>query len=291
MKLSKQDRLKKHIKNVLLYMTSTSVLLASCDVGYYADELLSSDEHFAANEEEGLELLPIDIYVDAQTKLKMATVGRFAQDVASQSGSIISEMNNNPQAVLDRYGLSEFRLDRNSLEVQAIMALGDPEVQESLQNGDFRKYIQILNEKGLLQSDRVEQITKILQNPENAVMARDADACFFVLPVVMVAAFAVAVAVWAGIVTKSGIYGASVQNIGAPSASMEVNHSIDNLMNDNAMRLWIYNHKTPIAYSLSDADFNSIVDIVLSAFEHAQLSDVEKEKIVQLCIGTYKHLH
>lgn len=296
--MDNQNRVKKHIKNVLLYMTSASTLLASCDAGYYAEELLSSDEHFAANEKEGVELLPIDIYIDAPTKQKMANISQFASqfahDVASQQGGIIDEMNSNPQAVLDRYGLSDFNLDRNSLEVQAILALGDPEVQASLQNGDFRRYIQVLNEKGLLQSDKVEQITKILQDPGCSIQSREADAWFVPFPVVALALAVVSAAVYAGMVlwTESYVYGAnSLGDVQESETSLEVMYAIERITNDSAMRLWIdANSRKFRYYSLANDENNKLVDVVMSSLETTDLSEREKEKILQLCSGVYKSI-
>lgn len=283
------NKIKKHIKNVLLYMTSTSVMLASCDAGHYADELLASDEHFAANEKEGVELLPIDIYIDAPTKQKMANISQFAHDVASQQGGLIDEMNSNPQVVLDRYGLSDFKLDRNSLEVQAILALGDPDVQKSLQNGDFRRYIQVLNEKGLLQSAQTEQLKKLMTDPECSIQVKAADACFFVLPLIMVAIVEVAIAVHAGIWVETSVMGDSVI-IEEPTIPNQIQHSISRLMSDEAMRLWLSNDRNISTYSMSDVELNKVINLTVSAIEHIQLADAEKEKIIQLCIGTYKQL-
>ena len=288
------NKIKKHIKNVLLYMTSTSVMLASCDAGHYADELLASDEHFAANEKEGVELLPIDIYIDAPTKQKMANISQFAHDVASQQGSLIDEMNSNPQVVLDRYGLSDFKLDRNSLEVQAILALGDPEVQKSLQNGDFRRYIQVLNENGLLQSSKVEQITKILQDPGCSIQYRDAEAWFVPFPVVALAVAVVSAAVYAGLVlwTDSYVYGGNrVGGAQESETSLEVMYAIDRITNDSAMRLWIdANSQNIRMFSPLNEEMNKLQEVVLASLETTDLSEHEKEKILQVCSGIYKSL-
>ena len=167
--------------------------------------------------------------------------------------------------------------------------MGDPEVQKSLQNGDFRRYIQVLNEKGLLQSAQTEQLTKLMTAPEGTMQLKAADACFFVLPVLMVAVFEVAIAVHAGIVMKTSVLGESVQ-ISEPTIPNEIQHSINRLMNDDAMRLWLSNDRNISTYSMSDVELNRVIDLTISAIEHIQLTDAEKERIIQLCIGTYKQL-
>ena len=64
--------------------------------------------------------------------------------------SVAEAFSNNPNNYLTSIGLSSCNLDLNSVEVKAILALGDKEIRQAIVDYDLPKYVRLLHEKNYL---------------------------------------------------------------------------------------------------------------------------------------------
>ncbi|MDI3479820.1 MAG: hypothetical protein PWQ14_966 [Rikenellaceae bacterium] len=154
-----KKNLKTHLRDVLIYLTSGSILLSSCESPYVES---FTSENFAKDENTGKELIPINIYLNKKDQSLIKFIQQFAHDVLTNPRLSV-EFKENPKKVLANYNLEGLNIDTKSPEIQIILTLGDKEIQETLLKGDFTKYIKLLKEKELLQSDKVKALDKIFQ--------------------------------------------------------------------------------------------------------------------------------
>jgi len=74
----------------------------------------------------------------------------LAKDVIANPQEAGRRFSANPKAYLAERGITDIELDMNSREVKIVLALGDERVREAAMNGDARRYLQLLEERGLL---------------------------------------------------------------------------------------------------------------------------------------------
>lgn len=77
----------------------------------------------------------------------------LAKDIVTHPEIAGQRFSENPKAYLAEKGIMGVTLDMNSREVKVVLALGDKEVREAALKGDVRRYLQLLESKGLLGID------------------------------------------------------------------------------------------------------------------------------------------
>lgn len=82
----------------------------------------------------------------------------LAKDIIARPEIAGQRFSADPKAYLDERGITGVTLDMNSREVKVVLALGDSEVREAAVKGDVRRYLQLLESKGLLGVDELGAI-------------------------------------------------------------------------------------------------------------------------------------
>lgn len=101
----------------------------------------------------------------------------------------------NPKGYMAERGISPDALDLNSREVKIILALGDAEVRGAAMNGDVRRYLGLLEERGIL--GHSASTDKVLADNKDQE---------FVAAITMVAVVNLVVAVAAAIETATAVH-------------------------------------------------------------------------------------
>lgn len=147
---------KQHISKIFVLLGGISVGVESCTLDYLPP-VTQSD--FAKDQDEGQALLPLEIYVGETDAID--GIIKFANDIIFNEG-LARRFNKAPELVLSEYGITHW--DKTSPQIQLILACGDQEIQEAMQKNDFKKYLQLLEEKELLQSDLIVQLNQAYRN-------------------------------------------------------------------------------------------------------------------------------
>lgn len=74
----------------------------------------------------------------------------LAMDVIAMPSEAGSRFSADPKGYLAERGISPDALDLNSREVKIVLALGDAEVRAAAKSGDIRRYLDLLEERGIL---------------------------------------------------------------------------------------------------------------------------------------------
>lgn len=118
----------------------------------------------------------------------------LAMDVIASPTEAGARFTANPKGYMAERGISPDALDLNSREVKIVLALGDAEVRFAARNGDIRRYLGLLEERGILgygaSTDKV-----ISSNKDQEVVAAVTAVAAFNVAVVVAAVFETATAV------------------------------------------------------------------------------------------------
>lgn len=152
-----RNKFKNHFKNTIIYLTSSSILLSSCD-GYEGLEVTQKD--FTKVDKLGANLLPIEIYLSDDEIKYVKSVEGLIKDLLSNK-ELVKQLSENPQSFLAKYNLDSSEFDLKNSEIQMIIALNDPEVLECLEKGKFKKYWKTLEKKGLFDIERSDLLSTI----------------------------------------------------------------------------------------------------------------------------------
>jgi hypothetical protein len=74
----------------------------------------------------------------------------LAREVISKPDEAGARFSADPKAFLAGMGITGTVLDLNSREVKIVLALGDPEVRDAAMRGDTRRYLRLLEDRGIL---------------------------------------------------------------------------------------------------------------------------------------------
>lgn len=98
--------------------------------------------------------------VPAHLQGQLMALYSLARDVVSdpQAGRRFAA---GPKDYLAERGLRDVTLDLNSKEVKVILALSDPEVNAAVKRGDTRKYLQLMEDRGLLQLNGLAELSPL----------------------------------------------------------------------------------------------------------------------------------
>jgi hypothetical protein len=108
----------------------------------------------------------------------------LAKDVISNPQEAGRRFSANPKAYLAERGITDIELDMNSREVKIVLALGDERVREAATKGDASRYLQLLEERGLLNFNIA---TAFGSQEKGKPDAQPDAACVVAVPVVFVA--------------------------------------------------------------------------------------------------------
>lgn len=206
---------KQHISKIFVLLGGFSIGVESCTLDYMSPV---TQADFVEDKEEGQALLPIEIYVGDTASIE--GIVKFANDIILNEG-LKQRFNKSPDLVLNEYGITHW--DKTSPQIQLILACGDMEIQDAMQKNDFKKYLQLLEEKELLQSDLIVQLNHAFKD-ENIMsklsnLTRDNSVVSEEIAFVVVTVALVAAAVWVAAAIRLA---AAVQWVAAVQAAAAV---------------------------------------------------------------------
>jgi len=88
--------------------------------------------------------------VPQRIQSQAAALCLLAREVIARPQETGARFSADPKAYLAGMGIKDTVLDLNSREVKIVLALGDPEMRDAAMKGDTRRYLRLLEDKGLL---------------------------------------------------------------------------------------------------------------------------------------------
>ena len=264
----RKDTLKLHISKTFIALGCVSMVAESC-TSYYP----VSSEDFAKDDDEGAALLPLDVYVPESVSL--SGIASFSRDIINDTG-LLERFYKNPAQTLESYGISYF--DKDSTQIQMLLASADPDVLSCISNGDFRGYLNVLKEKNYLQSDVVKQLQQALNNPTSDMDSPTSlgeGESLIVIGAVLILVVA-AVGILAAVTTV--VY-TSVEIAGSEDESEP---------EDSAINLYIDKSKSIGTLDMSETDYVSHVRKIIEGLNITANGET-MERLFQLCLGTANH--
>lgn len=149
-----KNNTKQHIAKMFLLLGSSATLVESCTF----DLPPLNQKNFAPDLDYGPQMLPIKLYVENEDYVK--NVLEFTNDIITDK-ELLNRFGKNPEKILGEYGIT--RIDTNDTQIQILIATADTEIQDAMREKDFKKYLHILERKGLLQSDIITNLNSILK--------------------------------------------------------------------------------------------------------------------------------
>ena len=150
-----KNNTKQHIAKIFLLLGSSASLVESCTF----DLPPLNQKNFASDLDYGPQMLPIKLYVENEDYVN--NVLKFTNDIINDK-ELLDRFSKNPEKTLgEEYGIT--RIDTNDTQIQILIATADTEIQDAMREKDFKKYLRILERKGLLQSDIITNLNSILK--------------------------------------------------------------------------------------------------------------------------------
>lgn len=150
-----KNNTKQHIAKIFLLLGSSASLVESCTF----DLPPLNQKNFAPDLDYGPQMLPIKLYVENEDYVN--NVLKFTNDIINDK-ELLDRFSKNPEKTLgEEYGIT--RIDTNDTQIQILIATADTEIQDAMREKDFKKYLRILERKGLLQSDIITNLNSILK--------------------------------------------------------------------------------------------------------------------------------
>lgn len=213
----------KHFTNTVIALTTSSVVLSSCD-GYFIDNDLVDSNSLSDIGESA-----ISINFSKADAEYLDLLNKLGNDIL-QHPSIANEFAINPENYMKKHGYyGSIDLDENMMRL--VLALGNDQINEAIKKHDIMEAVRLMEEKGLLTNTytrlsltkkQVEEINKIMgiKNTTTKVGVDDIDQQMFVVGIAIVyviaavisqaavaynVAAAINAAVWLNVAVKSNV--------------------------------------------------------------------------------------
>ncbi|MDR0233128.1 MAG: hypothetical protein LBI82_13600 [Dysgonamonadaceae bacterium] len=209
----------KKLNQIVSGVLSTSILTASCTQYSLIDDRIY-DNKVTGNLDLGEIAIPISLELKPEDIQYIKAIQRITIDILN-SPKKAKAFNENPKSVLKNYGYNgDINLDDNLLRIT--MALADEDIHNAIKNQDFKTYVKLCKEKGIISSTKgifadefyQEQLRKVLKDNDitklkdqlglRSTVSGDIEidgdevvSLVLVFFLVIVAGMAIVVAVWA----------------------------------------------------------------------------------------------
>lgn len=289
----KKKKFRKHCSKAMLCLVAASIV-TSCNNDYLEEKSSFDQIDFAPDNATSISLLPIELYVGEDYNDVLSFIDSFTENILSNPNEAL-EFRRNPSDVLKKYNLDNISVDRNSPEIQLIFALSEPEILEAINNNDVNKMLDLLQNKGLLQSDKtknmhdmVSQLEKLRSSSTGIATTRidNAEKSLVAICLAGVLIYVAAATVAETIVIvhcKFAMWGL-VQS----AQDTQLNAVLDK----NVIKLWaIAKNNDGISYDVSDELHNSVVMTANTLGEKLQLEKDEIRTISDVGLGTVDNVN
>lgn len=288
----KKKKLQKHCSKVMLCLFAASVT-TSCNSDYFIEKSSFNQIDFAPDNKTSIKLLPIELYVGDDYNEVLDFIDSFTRNVLSNPNEAF-EFRKNPSEILKKYNLDNIPVDQNSPEIQLIFALSEPEILEAINQNDVNKMLDLLQYKGLLQTNKTKDMHEMVKqlgslqgaNSEITLTRVDADkksliAICFAGVLLYVAAATVAETVVI-VHSKFAMWGL---------AESREETIINKVVDKNVIKLWsIAKNNNDNIFDVSDEMNNSVISSANILGEKLQLSKDEIKTISEIGLGTVNNM-
>lgn len=289
----KKKKFQKHCSKAMLCLVAASIV-TSCNNDYLEEKSSFDQIDFAPDNATSISLLPIELYVGEDYNDVLSFIDSFTENILSNPNEAL-EFRRNPSDVLKKYNLDNISVDRNSPEIQLIFALSEPEILEAINNNDVNKMLDLLQNKGLLQSDKTKNMHDMVRQLENlrssstgiaTTRIDNAEKSLVAICLAGVLIYVAAATVAETIVIvhcKFAMWGL-VQS----AQDTQLNAVLDN----NVVKLWaIAKNNDGISYDISDELHNSVIMTANTLGEKLQLEKDEIRTISDVGLGTVDNVN
>lgn len=272
-----KDQIRNHIAKVMLALGGFATVAESCNKQAFTP---LGCENFAQDQLLGESLLPINIYLPDD--INVEGMIQFAQDVLSKP-NFKQVFYKDPQRIMSEYGIGSYDVD--SPQIQVILASADPDVQDKINEHDFKGYLHVLEQKNYLQTDVVRQMLAVMDAglPIDTKAIDPSYGCVLMIPVVLGAAVVVAVAAawivaaWAHVAayTELTIRGSAIEDIP--------------ILSEDAITLYMDQSKSLDTMDLTEEEYVSLIREILGEANLTEDPDAANA-LFQYGCGTAEHL-
>ncbi len=271
-------------KKVMLSILAASMALYSCDSEIQDTEGLSM-ENFADDAENGTVLLPIKLYVGDDFSKKVLFMESFVTNILSNHEEALA-FNKDSDKILRKYKLDKIDLDRNSPEIQLLFALTDNEILNAIENNDVNGYMQLLQKKGLFQTEKFKRMVSLMNVPNIPMVKTRMETpdegfapvtiCFLGLAIYV--GLATVAETYVIIHNKFAMYGATSEEI----SQLMTEHVTD----ANVLKLWRLKGNEGHTYDITDRLHNTIVQLTTDIANTCDLTEEEQKTVYEVSKGT-----
>ena len=260
----------------VLSLLATSIGFSSCSQ-YGMDENCFTMDNFAEDSDEGVNLLPFEIYIGEEYKELIHFTNAFVTHILSDEQEAIA-FRDNPKVILEKHNLDDIDVDVKSPEIQIIFALADNDVLSAIQEGDVKRYLKLLVEKDLLQTEKFKRMMSLIDGTYPNTRTQEELA----IPPVFICALGVLI--YGAVATVYDFVVVAHYDLAIYSASENdlSNMMYDEVTDTTVVNLWKAKSKNEHMYDLSNAVNNSIAELVMDLSEILELSDEEQTKVLML---------
>lgn len=270
--------MKSKLSKILIGSLSGTVLLESCTNGYYLNyevdeinETLSKSTTAINNK-----ALPINVQFTDEQREYLIFLQTLAQDILSDP-TIAKSFISNPPAYIHSKGFACENITIDSKLAQIILALADDEICKAIESGNISQYLNLLKEKGLIDTISVTELNQLKDyssylNKAMEMPGTDQEiVSFFAFATAVLVG--VALVVWAvaieHVAAANAVAAATVVSwkVGVvTSGSSTKNHS-DALMSTKVMKIWNLKSQDPNStYLVADQFTSKTVDSLIEHF-------------------------
>ncbi len=179
--------MKRHGKlvKVLSGSLSTSIIASSCNLPGTVNYLMSDADDNVYNKvitrasEIGLSAVPMDMCLESADVRYLEFLSDLGEKIIKDP-KVAHDFSHDPQKYIEEQGYSDIQVNLDESILNLVVALGDNEVLETINNNDFEGFIEVCQKKNLLQYPEMfskevykEQLKKINEAYYNGTLNID----------------------------------------------------------------------------------------------------------------------
>lgn len=265
---------RKNLHKIIAGTLIPPVLASSCTSSPYFFEdadIVAINKSMAQRNNLNKIAIPINLNLNSKDQKYLKFIDKLASDII-KNPLIAEQFVKDPQAFLAHYKMSDIQINLDEGLLKVILALGDKDINKSLENNDISLFLSLCSEKGVIaefQKSDLEMIQSLSsQNPEFNEIQRASAVAFAAAFVV-----GVVVAVWGAAVTHAAVVNAAAGATVAAAAAATVTVTLQSGSETTSVRSFI-NERDPELYQiwkLKKGEENTYM--ILSEYEEKITSD------------------
>lgn len=282
----------KKITKTIAGILSGSILFESCAVGYF-DEPADNINQIINHDNHDSFAVPLNIKLSNKDIEYFSFLKQLSLDIITNP-SIANEFIKDPKLYIAKYGFDDKHIEVDSKLTKCILALGDTEISDAINNGDIDKYLTLLQQKNYIDKVTINNIDVLLSENNDIKIKNLVDSlkinegelqaslAFFALAVVV----GVAAVVWVAVIEHFGLANAvggltavywKVAAVTDGQETTEENKKLSSLPNSNVIQVWRLRNNDPKSlYLLADAYTSNLIESVLKYIKRNFPSEYDK---------------